>query len=210
MLVYSTRSANKHWRSRHTLLNAFDWQEAMKFITSTMLLLNLGQCASTRTVYRSDFRHAWKFSTLWGRVTHRPIWIGNLTIIVSDNGLSPGRRQAIIWTSAGILFIGPKGTKFHEILIETHTFSFKTMHLKMSSAKWRPFCLGLNVLMLIGIGKESSFSTHHWLILLLTCGYEQRPDTKHRIRNILMREYDHDKHSWSYFRRLTIHSAIQY
>ena len=32
----------------------------------------------------------------WGRVTH--ICIGNLTIIGSDNDLSPGRRQAIIWT----------------------------------------------------------------------------------------------------------------
>ena len=27
-----------------------------------------------------------------------------------------------------------------------HTFSFNKMHLKMSSAKWRPFCLGLDVL----------------------------------------------------------------
>ena len=32
--------------------------------------------------------------THWGRVTH--ICVGNLTIIGSDNGLSPGRRQAII------------------------------------------------------------------------------------------------------------------
>ena len=30
----------------------------------------------------------------WGRVTY--IRVSNLTIIVSDNGLSPGRRQAII------------------------------------------------------------------------------------------------------------------
>ena len=72
--------------------------------------------------------------------------VGKLTIIASDNGLSPGRRQAIIWTNAGILLIGPLGTKFNGILIEIHTFSFKKMHLKMSSAKWRPFCLGLNVL----------------------------------------------------------------
>ena len=38
--------------------------------------------------------------THWGRVTH--ICVGNLTIIGPDNGLSPGRRQAIIWTNAGI------------------------------------------------------------------------------------------------------------
>ena len=79
----------------------------------------------------------------WGWVTH--ICVGNLTIIGSDNGLSPGRRQAIIWTSAGILLIGPLETN-SEISIGIQTFSFKKMHLKMLSAKWRPFCPGLNVL----------------------------------------------------------------
>ena len=54
--------------------------------------------------------------THWGRVTH--ICVNKLTIIGSDNGLSPGRRQAIIWTNAGILLTGPLGTNFSEILIE--------------------------------------------------------------------------------------------
>ena len=83
--------------------------------------------------------------THWGRVTH--ICVGKSTIIGSDNGLSPDRRQAIIWTNAGILLIGPLGTYFSEILTGIQTFSFKKMYLKMSSAKWCPFCLGLNVLM---------------------------------------------------------------
>ena len=61
------------------------------------------------------------------------ICVGKLTIIGSDIGLSPGRR------------------------IEIDTFSFKKMHLKMSSAKWQPFCLGLNVLILLSL-------------LLLSCG----------------------------------------
>ena len=74
------------------------------------------------------------------------ICVGKQTIIGSNNGLSPGRRQAIIWTNAGILLIGPLGTNFSEILIGIQTFSFKKMHLTMSSANWRPFCLGLNVL----------------------------------------------------------------
>ena len=82
--------------------------------------------------------------TDWGRVTH--ICVGKLTIIGSDNGLSPGRHQPIIWTNAGILFIGPLGTDFRENFIGIQIFSLKKMHLKMSSAKWRPFCLGLNVL----------------------------------------------------------------
>ena len=80
-------------------------------------------------------------STHWGRVTH--ICVGKLTTIGSDNGLSPGRRQAIIWTIAGILLIGPLGTNFSKILIGIQTFSFKKMHLKMSSAKWRPFVSAL-------------------------------------------------------------------
>ena len=78
-----------------------------------------------------------------GRLTD--ICVGNLTIIGSDNGLSPGRRQAIIWTNAGILLIWPLGTNFSEKLIEIRTVSLKKMRLKGSSAKWRPFCLGLNV-----------------------------------------------------------------
>ena len=82
--------------------------------------------------------------THWGRVTY--ICVSNLIIIGSDNGLSPGRRQAIIWTNAGILLTRPLGTIFNEILIEVHTFSFKKMVFKLSSGKWRPFCLGLNVL----------------------------------------------------------------
>ena len=84
--------------------------------------------------------------THWGRATH--ICAGKLTIIGSDNGLSPGRRQAIIWTNVGILLIGPLRTNLSEILIGIQTFSFRKMHLKISSATWRPFCLGLNELMI--------------------------------------------------------------
>ena len=45
--------------------------------------------------------------THWDRVTH--ICVSKLIIIGSDNGLSSSRRQAIIWTNAGILLIGPFG-----------------------------------------------------------------------------------------------------
>ena len=77
--------------------------------------------------------------THWGRVTH--VCTSKLNI-GSENGLSPSRRQAIIWTNAGIWLIRALGTKFSEI----HTFSFKKMHLKMLSAKWDQFCLSLYVL----------------------------------------------------------------
>ena len=84
------------------------------------------------------------FLTHWGRVTH--ICVSKLTIIGSDNGLLPDWGQAIIWTNGEILLIRPLGTSFSEIVIGIYTFSFKKMHLKMSSAKGRLFCLSLNEL----------------------------------------------------------------
>ena len=71
--------------------------------------------------------------THWGRVTH-------------ICGLVPTRRHAIIWTNSGILLIVPLGTNVNEILSEILIFSFKKIRLNVSSAKSRPFCLGLNVL----------------------------------------------------------------
>ena len=65
----------------------------------------------------------WELELARGRyLTHRGpvlhICVGKLTIIGSDNGLSPGQRQASIWTNAGILLIGPLGTNLGEISID--------------------------------------------------------------------------------------------
>ena len=73
--------------------------------------------------------------------------IGKLTIIGSDNGLSPGRRRTITRTNAGILLIVILATNLGEFLIGIQTFSFQKLNLETSSAKWRLFCLGLNELM---------------------------------------------------------------
>ena len=70
----------------------------------------------------------------------------------------PVQPQAIIWTNAGILLIGPLGTHFCEILIKIHTFSFKKMYLKMLSGKWRLFCLGLSMLTNNGLCYLCTFS----------------------------------------------------
>ena len=99
------------------------------------------QTATKQWVWTIPYKHV---LIHWGRVTH--ICVSDRTIIGSDNGLSPCRRQAIIGTNAGILLIRPLGTNFSEILIEILIFSFKKMSLKVSSAKRRPFCLGFNVL----------------------------------------------------------------
>ena len=110
--------------------------------TSYNIFLSLQNLAYDLNVVFRDFTHV--ILTHWGRVRH--ICAGNLTIIGSDNGLSPGQHQAIIWTNVGLLSIGTLGTNFSKILIEIQTFSCKNMLLNISSGKWWPFCLGLNVL----------------------------------------------------------------
>ena len=105
--------------------------------------------------------YPWWRLTHWGRATH--ICISKLTIIASDNGLSPGRRQAIIQNNAGILSIGLLGANFSEILIENLTFSFKKMCLKVSSAKWRPFCFCLNVLMVEQVEGGATVVRPRWI-----------------------------------------------
>ena len=80
------------------------------------------------------------------------ICASKLNIIDSDNGLSPVRRQAITWTNARISMIWPSGIYFSEIWLKIQYSSFKKMHLKTSSAEWRSFGLGLNVLILWDVG----------------------------------------------------------
>ena len=114
---------------------------------------------SVKSMNNSSFSHqsaSWSSSydgllTHWGWVMH--ICVSKITIIGSDNGLSPGRHQTIIWTNARIFLIGLLGTNFNKILIEIDAFSFKKILLKMLSAKWQPFCLSLIVLMHWGCDK---------------------------------------------------------
>ena len=72
--------------------------------------------------------------TRWDRLTH--ICVSKLTALGSDNGLSPVWRQAIIWTNAGILWIGPK----LQWNFNRNSFIFVQENaLKMLSAYWRNF-----------------------------------------------------------------------
>ena len=81
----------------------------------------------------------------WGRATQ--ICVGNLTIIGSDNGLSPGRRQAIIWTNDGILLIRPLRNKLQQwnfnrnpdILIQEN--AFEIVVCDMVAILSRPKCV---------------------------------------------------------------------
>ena len=59
-------------------------------------------------------------------------------------------------------------SKFKDISIEIHIFSFKKIHFNMSSGRWRPFCLGLDVL--IQISRYTLGVTQQNLSKVTHCG----------------------------------------
>ena len=70
--------------------------------------------------------------------------VGNLTIIGSDNGLSPGWRQAINWTNAGVLLTGHLATKSKDILllhVSIKKHAFENVVWEMSAILSRPQCI---------------------------------------------------------------------
>ena len=81
-----------------------------------------------------------------------------ITIIGSDNGLSPCRCQASHYLNQCWNIVHSNLRNFSEILSEIHTFSIKKMYFKMSSGKWLPFCLDLNELTLAQV-----MVSHHYL-----------------------------------------------
>ena len=83
--------------------------------------------------------------THWDQVTH--ICVGKQPTHGSNNGLWPGRSEAIIWTSAGILLIGPLGTNFSEMLIGIQTSSFTKMHLKIAPILSRTQCDTIGIIL---------------------------------------------------------------
>ena len=93
-----------------------------------------------------------------GLITHSSV---NWVSFGLYNSLSPGRRQAIIWTNADIFSFRPQGTYFNEILFGIQLFSFTKMRLNMSSEKWRPFCPGGDVL----TGEAPPIAVSHWSIM---------------------------------------------
>ena len=54
-------------------------------------------------------------------------------------------------------------TNSSEVVSEIRTFAFRKMHLKMLSAKWGPFCLGLNV-----------STSHPWMIKYVEVSFWNR------------------------------------
>ena len=68
-----------------------------------------------------------------------PVWQSPLRTIGQPAGC-----QAIFWINADLILVGTLGMDFSAIWSKTQWNSYKKM--KMSSGKWLPSCLGLNVL----------------------------------------------------------------
>ena len=85
--------------------------------------------------------------THWGRVTH--ICVSNVTIIGSDNGLSPDWCQAIIWTSDGNIVDWTLGILRNKLqwnlkrnpYIFIQENAFESVVWKMSAILSRPQCV---------------------------------------------------------------------
>ena len=146
-MLYDTRALGKHGLRK--LLVALTWTNVyLSFVgfcvihikaTTLKMLMKVINRKQMKWIHLKSMPHPPGVNDLthWGRMMH--ICGGNLPIIAPDNGLLPGWHQAIIWTNAGVLLIGPLWTNFSVISFEIHTFSFMKRHLKMLSAKWRPF-----------------------------------------------------------------------
>ena len=109
-------------RIRHCVINPYTAEPGYRqnygdhVLTTNASLLLCNELSAA--IKLSDLTH-------WGRVTH--VCLSKLTVVVSDNGLSPGRRQAIIGTNVGLLSIGPSGTNFRENLIDPYFHSRKSI-----------------------------------------------------------------------------------
>ena len=132
-------------------------------------MLDVITCLKDKLYKQKGLLIALDFLNHWGRVPH--ICVNKLTVIGSDNGLSPDQSQAIIWTNAGTVLIGPLGINFSRIVIKHYTFSIKKMHLKMTCGKWRPHCLGLSVLKSKLHGRRREMGSQCVLIERLTIYY---------------------------------------
>ena len=104
--------------------------------------------------------------THWGLEMH--ICVGELTTIGPENGMAPSRRQAIIILSKPMLEYCWLATKYSEILIKNYILSFKKVHLKIASAKWRPICLGQHTIRLEGpyvVASSSDTTLPHYILV---------------------------------------------
>ena len=138
------------------------WYQAITWTSTDLLLLMFYNIHMSKFPIYLSVSWVWKlYLKNYGHISQGQ-WVKQLfeaqwyiyvsidwTIISSDNALSPIWHQAIIWTNDDVYSIKPYGTHFNEILFKIQKFSFKEMHLKISSVKQWPFRFSLIVLKFI-------------------------------------------------------------
>ena len=128
------------------LFSYFPWLCVCYYILSIALyLLYLFQesCVSVAIVTLK--------STHWNHATH--ICVRNLTIIGSDNGLSPGWCQNIFWHNAGILL----GINFSWILTTISTFSVKKINFNIFCHQNGVYLVSASMCWLVSFGACGRF-----------------------------------------------------
>ena len=125
-------------------IKKFKTQPINKYIGIVTLCTQMLKAPWTTMINRS--------LTHWGRVTHT--CVTKLTIIGSDNGLSPGGRQAIIWTNDGILLTGTWGTNENVVC-------------GMVAILSRPQCVKKTSSDMISMSTTGKYHTHHPTVTVL-------------------------------------------
>ena len=133
--------------------------------------------------YRNRKQQLFIFLSRWGRYMRHQTKPSLIQIMACR----------LFWTNADTLSIRSLGITLSEIPMGIQILSFTNMHLKMSSAKWRPFCLDLNVLISFNCSWKarttpwlssmieilSSVVVINWIMLTIVDGYGMYPVIKH-------------------------------
>ena len=100
------------------------------------------------------------------------ICVSGITIIGSDNGLSPGRRQAIIWSNAGILLIEALEKKLqwnsyrnYSIFIQEN--ALECVVCEMTTILSRPQCVKPNCTVVSDFLSQMKLNSTRSMILLV-------------------------------------------
>ena len=156
----AVRETIDHWNYLNTRM--FEWRIGVSFAMCLNKLLNkqrnfrVTEFWQKKTIRMVVFFHSCRFCVInalfsgkmknkvlsktdcgslthWDRVTH--ICVGYLTIIDLVKGLSPGRRQVIIWNNSGILLIVMIHKFWQALCHLNHVIERKNRLLTVSSWK---------------------------------------------------------------------------
>ena len=118
-------------------------------------------CESQRYIMHTKYQDTCSSLIYWGLPTYKCI----LNWVINSNGLSPVQYQSITWTNYVLFLIGHTWTKYIYIFIKVSSF-IQENALKMLSAKWKPFCSGLDAPLgdVAVFWNMSFFNTLWWVI----------------------------------------------